>query len=172
MKRIEEKNVHIKELFKIQGFSNGKIFMNEKNVSIFEIGEICLLEQDKNIEQVIKNAYTACIREITINYQILLKTDKIDMEEYIDEISKKQQNLLSDELKTASRRYIEYMKNIWKAKQIFITKYYFIASDLSKDQEKDIEIAFKNMEELGINIKKIEDDKKIYDLMHFCINQN
>ncbi len=169
MRKLEKKEANISEIYNLEGIVGGDIIANNKKVSIFEIGELCLLEKDKDVEQVIKNAYMSCIRAIPGDYQILVKTSKIDMEEYIEDIGKKQTNLLSNELKNASKSYIAYMKNIWKSKQIYITKYYFISSNLSKQEEENVESAFNNMGELGIKINKIEDDNKIYNIINSCI---
>lgn len=171
MKKTENRAKHIKDLYKLDIDKDFYIVNNQKKVSVFEIGEICLLEEDKNVEQVIKNAYRACISGITVNYQILVKTDKIDMQEYLDEISKKQTKLLSHEFKIASERYINYIKNIWKSRQIYMTKYYLIASNLSLDDESNIKAAFKNIEELGIKIEKIENNKELYKLLKDCVIQ-
>lgn len=171
MKKIENKEAHIRELYEIDGVVKGSMFSKERKISAFEIGEICLLQQDKDIENVIKNAYMACIRGINVDYQILVKTSRIDMGDYINEVSKKQIKILNDELKMASKRYIEYLKNIWKEKEIYITKYYFLASNLSEKEELEIEGAFKNMKDLGISINKIIDNNKSCDLINSCINQ-
>lgn len=170
MQKLEKQKTNIRELYNIQGITKNCVVINEKNISIFEIGEICLLEQDKNVEETIKNAYIACVRSISVDYQILIKTDKINMQDYIDDVSKKQCEILNDELKYASKKYIEYLRDIWKAKKIYMTKYYFLASELSEQDEKNIKLAFKEMEELGLKVIKIEDKEKIYNLFRECIN--
>lgn len=170
MQKLEKNAPHIREFYKTEGVLKGSIVLNAKNTTIFEIGELCLLEQDKDIEQVIKNEYMACIRAITIDYQILVKTDRIDIEQHLEKIKKKQKEYLSIELKHASVKYIEYMRKIWKLKQIYMTKYYLIASNLSLQEEENIKESFKNMETMGIKIQKIEDEHKIIELMYQCIN--
>ena len=168
---MKEKENNIKKLYNLKGITNNLLCMEDGCITIYEIGELCLLEHDINIQENIHSAYKACIRGIAVDYQILTRTDKIDMQEYIDEVSKKQIELLSMELKYASRRYIEYIRNLWKSKQIYITKYYLIVKDVSEEEDSKIKTAFKNMEDFGLEIIKVQDRVKINEILKKCINQ-
>ena len=174
---IFKKNTYkdIFELYNIQKITDEciEVCINKikKKVYIYEISPITILNISDEIVSNITNIYTEFLRELEIEFQILVSNQKLDVEKYIKDFMQ-----FIDIDKNMSEIYVEYIEDIKKKlydEQLYNTKYYIITyiKNTSIKKEKEIMATLCKLKQIGCNVKRIIGRNNLLKIMYNSINK-
>ncbi len=133
-----------------------------------------MLDSSKDTKNNIITSYTEILKEIDINFQILIINKKLDISKYIENTKKLNINIINKN-KVISL-YDEYMDNLEKLlnkANIYETKYYFVFSmDITNEKEiYNIEKSLKKLNKIGCNVSRLRGVDNIKQMLYECINK-
>lgn len=161
----------IEKFYDIVDINNGKVITKNKRISIYKIKPCNVINRSDEFENQIYSAYLSAIRMINFNHQILIETKKLDFKNIFDKLDK---NIyLTDEYKQKEivQEYKNYMMKISKDINVYNRTFYLIVDELDMEKEKRLKEAFSFLENVGIKIKKITDNDRLYKLLYETINR-
>ena len=110
----------------------------------------------------ISNSYTTFLREIQIDFQILIINKKLDIESIFN----------NDKYESdISNKYLEDMRVQMKQDNIFYTKYYIVVALSKKDDINEIDKTINLIKNCGCGVERIKSKKNLENLLYECINK-
>lgn len=144
-----------------------------KKVYIYEIEPVTFLNFSMDVQSNILNLYNEFLRELNFEFQIYISNKKINVENYIKNLSR-----LID--KEASETYVSLMNNYLSSitkelenEMIYTTKYYIVIS-FERESEYDIlqmDNIIKKLDYVGCNTQRITAKEKLKELLYESLNK-
>lgn len=161
---------NIKKLYNIQKITEeGYIFIGNKSISIYRVEPINIINSDDEYKLKIYSTYLACVKNFT-NIQIIVKTEKQNFNSQIQFYNKKIEQLESEELKKAIKKYVEYLKE-----QNTLDNYsrqIFVITDNSNSLVNNEMMSFEqNLLNIGIRMNKVKDLEEIKQILKESISR-
>ena len=149
----------------------GKIVLENETIYVYEVKPCRVIEKNNEIEEQIYSAYLYAIKMINFDYQIILRTEKMQFE-CIEEVLEKNSYITKNsKQKRAIREYREYLQGVTNETQILRRNIYLLIGKMNESKEKDIEEMFKTLKNIGIHIKEIKDSNEVFKLLFETINE-
>lgn len=130
-------------------------------IYIYEIDPIPILNISEDIKNNISNSYITFLREINIDFQILVINKKLSLEKFFN----------IDNLNDKYDKYLKDMRVQLKEDKIFYAKYYLIVALKKQENIEDIDKIVGLLKNCGCNINRINNRDDIQDLLYECINK-
>lgn len=108
---------------------------------------------------------------ITFNYQIVIKTGKTNFNEIMHILNNNMYTTNNIKQKNMISQYKKYLLDISKDVKLFTKTFYIITKKLTIQEENQLMDAFNTVKHLGINIEKITDERKIYNILYESMNK-
>lgn len=119
---------------------------NNKYIKIIKIIPINYNLKSDFEKKSILNSYKIFLKTCNFNIQILIQSNKEDLNQHILNIQKNIQKEKNDNLKKIAQNYIEYIKNINLKNKSSSKNFYLIISTDKEDENKElIEINFREI---------------------------
>lgn len=150
MKLEKKKEIYgdIKELISIEKIENGNIKLNDgRKITMIKVEPANFKLKTYLEQKSILEGYKLFLKRCNFNMQILIQTQKKDLDDYIKNV--KEAALKDFDLREMINDYIQFLKEISARKEI-ITKSFYILIETTNSNEDDI-------------ISKISESLKICD---------
>ena len=156
----------IKSVYKIVDITDECIISKDKDklseIYIYEINPIPIVNISSDMQKNISNSYTTFLREIQIDFQILIINKKLDIESIFN----------NDKYESdISNKYLEDMRVQMKQDNIFYTKYYIVVALSKKDDINEIDKTINLIKNCGCGVERIKSKKNLENLLYECINK-
>lgn len=137
---------------------------NEKivNIYIYEISPIPVINISEDMQKTITNSYTTFLREINVDFQILVINKKLNI-----------QNIFNNQNTNCGKydKYLQDMRVKIKEDNIFYTKYYMVVALNKQDNIEDIDKSINLLKNCGCDVTRLDNKKEIEDMLYECINK-
>lgn len=114
------------------------------------------------MQKTIVNSYTTFLREINVDFQILMINKKLNIE-----------NILNNQ-NTDSAKYNKYFQDMRvkiKEDKIFYTKYYVVVALNRQENIEEIDKIVNLLENCGCDVNRLKNKKDIEEMLYECINK-
>lgn len=146
-------------------FKKGVIKLKDESyIKILKINPINYSLKSEIEKEAILNSYKIFLKTCNFNIQIIIQSDKQDLDQIISKIKNKIKNEKEEKLKKISEKYINYIKEINYNKKSTAKKFFIIIKINNKKDEENIQqelsekyIKIKeNLERCGNRVEEIE----------------
>lgn len=114
------------------------------------------------MQKTISNAYTTFLREIDIDFQILVINKQLNIENILNN---------TDGYSQEYERYLEDMRVKIKEDKIFYTKYYLVVALTKQDDITEIDKTVNLLKNCGCGVVRLNQKRDIEELLYECINK-
>ncbi len=129
-------------------------------IYIYEIDPIQIINISDDIKNNILNSYVSFLREMNVDFQILIINKKLKLD-----------NIFSDNSKEKYDKYLQDMRVKIKEDKIFYTKYYIVVALKKHDSIEEIDKIITLLKNCGCNVNRINTKKDIKNILYECINK-
>lgn len=133
---------------------------NILKVYIYEIDPIPIINISEDTQKNILNSYVTFLREINIDFQILVINKKLNIE-----------NMFQNNNNEIYNKYLENMRIKIKEDKIFCAKYYIVVSLKKQNNIDELDKAIGLLKNCGCNVSRLKNKKDIEELLYECINK-
>ena len=147
------------------------IITNKGKISIYEIIPCKVIGESDEVKNSIFNAYLVALKMINFDYQIIINTNKMNFDSILNVLNK---NIYDTDNAMQKKFIAEYKKHLFtlsKEVQIFCKSFYLVINKLKVVEENQLKEAFNTMKHLGVSIKKITNEEKLYRILYESINK-
>ena len=134
---------------------------NFRHVYIYEINPIPIINISNDIQKNISSVYTTFLREINVDFQVLVINKKIDFNQVFN----------SNKFNQINSKYFSDMRVKIKDDKIYYSKYYLIVALKKQDQVENIDKMIDIFKNCGCNVKRIIGKNEIELILYECINK-
>ena len=167
-KKINVRN--IQDLYALKGVNeNGEIELKSKNVTIYKVDPANIISCDNETKYKIYQAYLTCIRGLPNSFQIVISKNKKDFDSQINEYKNKLKKTNNEGLKTALKKYIEYLETISTVNTLYQTSQYLIVQNIKQIEQDEIINFFSNLKEFGVRIERIKSKSEVENVIRNCV---
>lgn len=110
------------------------------------------------------NSYITFLRDINIQFQIVLINKKLNLENIFKYKENENENQIYND-------YLNDMKEKLKNDEIFYTNYYIVVSLNKNDNIEDIDRTINILKNCGCNVFRLKGKEKIEKMLYECINK-
>ncbi|MEG0872538.1 MAG: hypothetical protein RSE00_01560 [Clostridia bacterium] len=167
----------MEDIFNSIKIEEGGILYKSKGVTnkayIYAITPITMLDLSIDVTNSILTTYMEFLRELNVDFQILVMNKKLDISLYKKEYMKPIALSKNSKLTEVYKKYTADTLEKLKGENIFTTTYYII---VSQDVEKEfcleeIDITMFKLKNIGCGIKRIIEDLEIEAILYRSINK-
>ena len=167
----------INKLFNLIDITDSYILVKNKEktkkIYVYEIEPVTFLNFSMNVQSNILNLYNEFLRELNLEFQIFISNKKINVENYIRNLSK----LIE---KSDKKAYVDLMNNYLLSiskelenEMIYTTKYYIV---ISFERESIYDISqidniIQKLDNVGCNTKRINKKAELKKLLYESLNK-
>lgn len=130
-------------------------------IYIYEIDPIPIINISQDIQNNISNTYTTFLREINVDFQVLVINKKISLNNFFN----------SKNSSINNEKYLYDMRVKIRDDKIFYAKYYLIVALKKQEQIEDIDKIIYILKNCGCDVARIKDKTKIENFLYECINK-
>jgi hypothetical protein len=114
------------------------------------------------LQKTISNSYTTFLREINVDFQILVINKKLNIE-----------SILNDKNKDSVKydKYFQDMRIKIKEDNIFYTKYYVVVALNKQENIEEIDKIINLIKNCGSDVARLQYKKEIEQMLYECINK-
>lgn len=154
-----KKQSNVQELIPIEKIEGGRIFLKDRKiVSIYKIEPTNFKLKTSLEQQAILEGYKLFLKRCNFNMQIIIQTQKKNLDEYIKNMKSKTKD---NDVRENLNDYIDFLKEVINQKQI-VSKNFYIAVETTNINSEDVFIKMKEGLSLCDNeIKKCDYDETI-----------
>lgn len=169
---IKSKYEDISTIYNIQDICDEYILLKNKElyqVYIYEVFPVNVTNLQEEQKEYIIEKYIEFLKKVNIDFQILVRTNKFDVDEYVKNI---EERINANECKKEGiyKEYIENMKYFLVNQDIYILYYYIIAKK-SQNDTNNIESMIYSIENTGCKVNKMFGKEKLYSFIYENINK-
>lgn len=144
-----------------------------KKIYIYEIEPVTFLNFSMDVQSNILNLYNELLRELNFEFQIFISNKKINVENYIKNLSKIINQNARQSYVNLMNSYIDNISKELENQMIYTTKYYII---ISLDRESEYEIAqideiIKKLDYVGCNTRRVTSKSNIQNILYENLNK-
>ena len=134
----------------------------QRRLYIYEIDPIPIINITDDMQSKIVNSYITFLREINIDFQILLINKKLNIENIFN----------SDKLNSEKYgHYLEDMRLKLKEDKIIYTRYFIVVSLNKQEDIDDIDKSIFLLKNCGCNVSRLNKKRDIEEMLYECINK-
>lgn len=134
---------------------DGIVVVNKKEVAIYRVNPVNIIAWDSETKQRIISSYIATLRGMPETFQIVVTKEKSNLKNDIEQYKKRLLEVENYGLKMALKKYVDYLVKLENENGIYEVKHYLIVEPKNNTLNENIKNAFSNMNEFGIDIRKI-----------------
>ena len=168
---------NINKLFNFIDVTDNYILLKKKEevekVYIYEIEPVTFLNFSMDVQSNILSLYNEFLRELNYDFQIYISNKRINVESYINNLSKIINTKASKEYIELMNRYLQNISRELEDKMIYTTKYYIIIS-FKRDSVFDIthiDSIIQKLDYVGCNTKRIKKKENIKNILYESFNK-
>lgn len=120
-----------------------------------------IINISQDIQNNISNTYTTFLREINVDFQVLVINKKISLNNFFN----------SKNSSINNEKYLHDMRVKIRDDKIFYAKYYLIVALKKQEQIEDIDKIIYILKNCGCDVTRIKDKTKIENFLYECINK-
>ena len=167
---------NINKLFNFIDVTDNYILLKKKEevekVYIYEIEPVTFLNFSMDVQSNILSLYNEFLRELNYDFQIYISNKRINVESYINNLSKIINTKASKEYIELMNKYLQNISRELEDKMIYTTKYYIIIS-FKRDSVFDIthiDSIIQKLDYVGCNTKRIKKKENIKNILYESFN--
>ncbi len=144
-----------------------------KKIYIYEIEPVTFLNFSMDVQSNILNLYNELLRELNFEFQIFISNKKINVDNYIKNLTKIINQNARKSYVNLMNSYIESISKELENQMIYTTKYYIVIS-LDREDEYDItqiDEIIKKLNYVGCNTKRIKSKEDIQNILYENLNK-
>lgn len=144
-----------------------------KKIYIYEIEPVTFLNFSMDVQSNILNLYNELLRELNFEFQIFISNKKINVENYINNLTKIINQDARKSYVSLMNSYIESISKELENQMIYTTKYYIVIS-LDREDEYDIsqiDEIIKKLDYVGCNTRRIKSKEDIQNILYENLNK-
>ena len=164
-------------LFNLIDVTDNYILLKDKDVVkkvyIYEIEPVTFLNFSMDVQSNILSLYNEFLRELNYDFQIYISNKRINVESYINNLSKIINTKASKEYIELMNKYLQNISRELEDKMIYTTKYYIIIS-FKRDSVFDIthiDSIIQKLDYVGCNTKRIKKKENIKNILYESFNK-
>ena len=168
---------NINKLFNFIDVTDNYILLRKKEevekVYIYEIEPVTFLNFSMDVQSNILSLYNEFLRELNYDFQIYISNKRINVESYINNLSKIINTKASKEYIELMNKYLQNISRELEDKMIYTTKYYIIIS-FKRDSVFDIthiDSIIQKLDYVGCNTKRIKKKENIKNILYESFNK-
>lgn len=168
---------NINKLFNFIDVTDNYILLKKKEevekVYIYEIEPVTFLNFSMDVQSNILSLYNEFLRELNYDFQIYISNKRINVESYINNLSKIINTKASKEYIELMNKYLQNISRELEDKMIYTTKYYIIIS-FKRDSAFDIthiDSIIQKLDYVGCNTKRIKKKENIKNILYESFNK-
>ena len=168
---------NINKLFNFIDVTDNYILLKKKEevekVYIYEIEPVTFLNFSMDVQSNILSLYNEFLRELNYDFQIYISNKRINVESYINNLSKIINTKASKEYIELMNKYLQNISRELEDKMIYTTKYYIIIS-FKRDSVFDIthiDSIIQKLDYVGCNTKRIKKKENIKNILYESFNK-
>lgn len=143
-----------------------------KKIYVYNILPVTILSDNEEVKDKIVDIYVEFLKEINVEFQILLINKKLNIDEYVNKYFSKIENdkILEKEL---YNKYIIDLKNKLTQEKIYNTKYYIIVSLNVNDSTKieDVDNIMEKLNKIGCKVKRLNKKSDYTKILYETLNK-
>ncbi len=139
-----------------------------KQIHIFKIYPVTILNINESISKNIISLYTEFLRSMNTDFQIYIENTEVNITNYFNNIILDNTNISKSKLAHIYRKELEKTLN---ENNIYICNYYIV---LTVDDEKALEEACKNiysLSKIGVSVQKVEGKVNLDNFLYSKVNK-
>ena len=152
---MRQKCRDIKEWFPIKSYKNNQIFLkNGKSVYLYQVMPRSFHLKSSQEQEIILEAYQNCIKTSDVDMEIVIQTDRINLESHFQALlsfSKKEPYF-----EEMIQEYILFIQNLTKMKESISRKFYLVIDGKQKNKEEKVISCF---DEVGNTITPCDEEE-------------
>jgi len=144
-----------------------------KKIYIYEIEPVTFLNFSMDVQSNILNLYNELLRELNFEFQIFISNKKINVENYINNLTKIINQDARQSYVNLMNGYIESISKELENQIIYTTKYYIVIS-LDRECQYDItqiDEIIKKLDYVGCNTKRIKSKNDLQNILYENLNK-
>ncbi len=168
---------NINKLFNFIDVTDNYILLKKKEevekVYIYEIEPVTFLNFSMDVQSNILSLYNEFLRELNYDFQIYISNKRINVESYINNLSKIINTKASKEYIELMNKYLQNISRELEDEMIYTTKYYIIIS-FKRDSVFDIthiDSIIQKLDYVGCNTKRIKKKENIKNILYESFNK-
>ena len=168
---------NINKLFNFIDVTDNYILLKKKEevekVYIYELEPVTILNFSMDVQSNILSLYNEFLRELNYDFQIYISNKRINVESYINNLSKIINTKASKEYIELMNKYLQNISRELEDKMIYTTKYYIIIS-FKRDSVFDIthiDSIIQKLDYVGCNTKRIKKKENIKNILYESFNK-
>ena len=168
---------NINKLFNFIDVTDNYILLKKKEevekVYIYEIEPVTFLNFSMDVQSNILSLYNEFLRELNYDFQIYISNKRINVESYINNLSKIINTKASKEYIELMNKYLQNISRELEDKMIYTTKYYIIIS-FKRNSVFDIthiDSIIQKLDYVGCNTKRIKKKENIKNILYESFNK-
>lgn len=132
-----------------------------------------MLNYSEETKNNIQTIYVEFLRELNLDFQILVVNRKMNVSRYLDEYTNNLNLMSNDMLINIYSKYIEEIRKKIIDEEIYETKYYIIVSirDSNLQTVEDVDKIIYKFNKIGCEVKKINSKRKYEEVLYECVNK-
>lgn len=167
----------INKLFNIIDVTDTYILLKDKDktrkIYIYEIEPVTFLNFSMDVQSNILNLYNEFLRELNLEFQIFISNKKINIENYINNLSKLINKNVSESYVSMMNSYLQSIEKELENEMIYTKKYYIV---ISFNRESDYDInqidnIIKKLDYVGCNTKRIKTKRCLKSVLYENFNK-
>lgn len=139
-----------------------------KQLHIYKIEPVTLLNSTKYVMDNILNTYTEFLRSMNTDFQIYMENAKVNMNDYFNHIVLTDKNTNKEKL---ARMYKGELENFFNDNNIYVFNYYIVLTIDNKVNLDEITKDIYNLEKVGVSILKLEGKDNLNSFIYSKINK-
>ena len=160
----------VSSLYNIEKITeDGVISVNKREICIYKVNPVNIIAWDKEMKERIISSYIATLKGMPDTFQIVVSQQKSTLRNDIEQYKKRLLEVENYGLKMALKKYIEYLQKIENENGIYEIKHYLIVEETGEKGKENIHNAFVNMNEFGLDIRKITRKSEVENVIRRAI---
>ena len=143
--------------------------MNKREICIYKVNPVNIIAWDKEMKDRIISSYIATLKGMPDTFQIVVSQQKSTLRNDIEQYKKRLLEVENYVLNMALKKYIEYLQKIENENGIYEIKHYLIVEETGEKGKENIHNAFVNMNEFGLDIRKITRKSEVENVIRRAI---
>lgn len=144
-----------------------------KKVYIYEIEPVTFLNFSLDVQSNILNLYNEFLRELNFEFQIFISNKKINVENYINNLSKVISKNARESYINLMKEYLDCIMKELENEMIYTTKYYIVICFERENMYElsEIDNVVKKLDFVGCNTKRINSKNELKTLLYESFNK-
>ncbi len=152
---------------------------DEYYIKILKIAPINYNLKSDLEKEAILNSYKIFLKTCNFDFQILIQSNKEDLNQIISQINKKIENEEEEKIKEIAKKYTDYIKEINNSKKSTVKRFFIIIKTTKRreeeNQKQELEEKFlkikENLEKCGNRVEEIETKEETIEILNSFYNK-